>query len=71
MLDNLVLFFYGVAMKNPALMEILEINPEAIDMAKVVFDVKCPECGWFGMREDCQYERCPDCGERVQKEIPD
>lgn len=54
-------------MRNPALMDILEINPEAIDMTVAAgLPVHCPECGWFGYRDDCQYGRCPNCGDRVQ-----
>jgi predicted Zn-ribbon and HTH transcriptional regulator len=33
-----------------------------------VYPVCCPECGWFGMSDDCKYGRCPWCGGRVRKE---
>jgi predicted RNA-binding Zn-ribbon protein involved in translation (DUF1610 family) len=50
-------------------MDVLEINPEAIDMTVAAgLPVRCPECGWFGSRDDCQYGRCPSCGERVERE---
>lgn len=34
--------------------------------------VTCPSCSWFGMSDDCKYNKCPNCGQRVileRKEI--
>jgi len=31
------------------------------------FEARCPECGWFGMSDDCKYMRCPNCGGRVMQ----
>ncbi len=33
-----------------------------------VFAVYCPECGWFGMSDDCQYGRCPHCRMMTKRE---
>jgi hypothetical protein len=30
--------------------------------------VRC-DCGWFGMSDNCRYNRCPNCGQRVTKDI--
>jgi len=29
------------------------------------FEARCPECGWFGMSDDCRYMKCPNCEGRV------
>ena len=28
----------------------------------------CPDCDWFGMRDDCKHNSCPNCGARVRKD---
>jgi len=28
----------------------------------------CPDCDWFGMRDDCKQNSCPVCGARVRKD---
>ncbi len=39
-------------------------EPEEI----MIESVCCPECGWFGMSDDCHYNECPWCGRRVVNE---
>lgn len=33
-----------------------------------IYLVYCPQCEWFGMSDECRYNKCPDCGERVKRD---
>ena len=40
-------------------------------MEEADYPVKCGECDWSGMSDDCLNMRCPFCGERVMQEYDD
>jgi hypothetical protein len=38
------------------------------EISDSIYPVLCPDCGWFGMSDDCLYLLCPDCKSRVVKD---
>jgi len=34
-----------------------------------IYPAYCSWCGWFGMSDDCRQNCCPNCGERVRKDV--
>ena len=36
-------------------------------IGETIYPVSC-DCGWFGMRDECKYGKCPNCHDRVRKE---
>ena len=38
------------------------LNPPAAS----IYEVECT-CGWFGMSDECQHRKCPNCGDRVSR----
>jgi len=33
----------------------------------MIYPARC-DCGWFGMSDDCRYNRCPNCGGRIERD---
>ena len=39
-----------------------------VALADWLVPMTCPVCTWFGMRDDCKNNSCPNCGARVERE---
>ena len=57
---------------RPSWNKIIKATNDPVDLFVALADwlvpMTCPACDWFGFRDDCKNNSCPNCRARVERE---